>query len=225
MNEQSKPLKIKIFAAISLFLFAVSIVISIIIGTTHSGLSREYENLHRRQVEMEQGILEQNMAYYEMVLKNGVYGLQNGAAIMYKALKGLYRYRVYVNGKLVTGSSVSIIKPECEIIVEEYYVPGATSQVPYSVLREFSYFKNKGQGGDALPLDEIFNERQFRIMYPNFWEVEMTRIDDGALHYNRIKIEVSEMTNGNEFEFDFGYEDEFIDKFGLNTNTIAIRYV
>jgi hypothetical protein len=224
-KQQQISFRIKIFAVVSVCLFVISLVISIIIGSSYAEFAKDYENLSKQQQEIEQRILEQNTAYYEQVLKNGIYGLPNGSAIMYNALKGLYRYRLYVNNSLVTGTNFELRKPECTVVVEEYYVPGAQNHVPYSILKEFSYLNNRGQGGEPLPPEEIFTERRFFLMpYPSSWQVTMTR-DNSYPFKTLITIEISNMTQGSEFEFDFGYIDEFKDKFGLNTNTISIRYV
>lgn len=229
MNERQKQsLIIKIIAGASVFLFAVSIVVSIIIGGDYRAYVSEYERLHSEQEEIEQRILEQNLLYYEQLLKSGIYTLENGDKMIYNAIKGLYRYRMYIDNSIITTNEVVIRKPDFVLTLEEYYVVGAQNHVPLPILKEFSYLVNKGKGGDPIePISNIFTEPNFRIFplaFPEKWQVSMTRDSETYDFKTVITISVVFDTQ-TELEFNFGYQDEFKNKFGIDSNTITIRYI
>lgn len=227
-ERQKQSLIIKIIAAASVFLFAVSIVVSIIIGGDYKAYVNEYESLHNEQEELEQRILEQNLLYYEQLLKSGIYTLENGDKMIYDAIKGLYRYRMYIDNSIITTGEVIIRKPDFVLTLEEYFVVGAQDHVPLPILKEFSYLVNKGRGGAPIePISDIFTEPNFRMFplpFSDKWTVNITRDSETFDFKTVITIEVVFDTQS-ELEFNFGYQDEFKNKFGIDSNTIIIRYV
>lgn len=206
----SIPIKIKIIAAVSVFLFAVSIIVSIIIGSNFNTLAGEYKTIFDEQKELEQWIYNQNNEFYEEMLLTGFVNIPGGKEAVRKAVQNFYRYRLSINGRLVNRSDYPLTQDSCIITIEEYYLSHAINYLPVNVLNYFKYLKNKGQGGEELPANDIIKGIDLNINIPQNFNTVVTRTT--TANSTVINIEVTGMVPGSDI--DISLSTSFMQKFG-----------
>lgn len=221
MSQKQLSNGVKITAIVSIFVFVVSLIVSIVLYGNYLGYAREYESKANEQKQLQEIINNQNLSYYSEILKNGLNDIDGGSSLIFNSIKGYYKYRLFVNDKLTERSSVEIQVTNFKLTVEEYYSETAKNIVPFSILKYFSYFNTLGKGGEVLPEDDIFTG-DMEIIYPNTFEVIKTR--DNTYDYKTvITIQVNNMTAGSEFVMFF--RNDFSKNFNFEDFSFAVRCV
>lgn len=220
------PLKIKIIAAISLFLFALAMTVSIVIGGKYTTLAGEYEEIYNEQKGLEQWIYNQNSEFYKDLLINGFSSEEVGMKdAVYAAVKPFYRYRLKIDEKVANSSSYPLTKNSCTITIEEYYLSHATNYLPQEILDYFKYLNNKGAGGLPTPDETIYEDilqgnftQQFSIMISGCTK-EISRRNEGNTTF--IDIFITDMVTGSS-EISINLSEVFMEHFNVDSRFINI---
>lgn len=116
------------------------------------------------------------MEYYEEMLKDGFMHIPDLSATgnktvwetkMFPQVRKLYSYKLYINGSLYTGSTISFSGDYVTIDIEEFYDLNAEKLVPSNILRDYSYFRSKGTGILPSNQEEVSAhiDSLFKIIY------------------------------------------------------------
>lgn len=229
-KEKRKKLKLtmpQIVAAITALIFILALPIAIFIGSEYRKYLNEYLVQFNESQRLEGILREESDRYFYDLVQNELINLKNGSKVIYNKIKGLYNYKLYVNGKPVSGSSLEIYEPHFVLTLEESFEQ-ETDLAPRQLLKSFSYFLSKGQGGQPVSVDEIIRakgDQMGRIGYissPNcVYDIDR---DESFDYMVRINIDVSQIGDAREFWLLF--DMEFMQKFNIEDPLgFTVRYV
>lgn len=229
-KEKRKKLKLtmpQIVAAVTALIFILALPIAIFIGSEYRKYFNEYLVQFNESQRLEGILREERDRYFYDLVQNELINLKNGSKVIYNKIKGLYNYKLYVNGKPVSGSSLEIYEPNFVLTLEESFEQ-ETDLAPRQLLKSFSYFLSKGQGGQPVSVDEIIRsqgDQMGRIGYissPNcVYDIDR---DESFDYMVRINIDVSQIGDAREFWLLF--DKEFMQKFNIEDPLgFTVRYV
>ena len=226
-KKRRKLTTLQITAAVTALIFIIAIPIGIFANKEYRKYFEQYRSLFNESQRLEGILKEQSDRYFYELVQNELINLENGSKVIFNKIKGLYKYKLYVDGKAVSGSSVEIYQPHCVIRLEESFAE-ETDLAPRELLKSFSYFMSNGQGGQPVSVDEIIRaqgDQMGRIGYissPNcVYDIDR---DESFDYMVRINIDVSQIGDAREFRLLF--DMEFMQKFGIDDPWgFSVRYV
>ena len=226
-KKRRKLTTLQITAAVTALIFIIAIPIGIFANKEYRKYFEQYRSLFNESQRLEGILKEQSDRYFYELVQNELINLENGSKVIFNKIKGLYKYKLYVDGKAVSGSSVEIYQPHCVIRLEESFEE-ETDLAPRELLKSFSYFMSNGQGGQPLNVDEIIRphgDQMGRIgyAYSSNYPIEISR-DESYPYMVRIDINLPDMSVGREFQLLF--DMDFLQKFGIDDPWgFSVRYV
>ena len=216
----------RIVAIATALTFIILAPITFFIKREYEKRQSEFLTLFNESQKLKGQLDEENASYFYGLVDGELVNLNGGSRVIYEKIKGLYKYKLLVDGKVVSGTEKLIYTEDCTITLEESFQ--ATDVAPSPLLKDFCYLMTKGKGGDPVPQDEIIkrfgpgNTDGIKYDYLEDASVVFQR-EENYPYMTRLNIRLSNMTASNEFKLIFN--QFFMDKFKLDSLVFSVRCV